>query len=88
MRTVAEIIAPETSGMDIDFEAGSTELLIADEKIQSLTISCAGNVKLLVSSANAKITANIQIHENAEKIIVPQTVINLLSESNNTNRQM
>ena len=67
--------------MNIDFQSGNVELLVEDGVIQSITISSAGSVQLLMSTAEAKISVDMQMIENAAKITVPQDVLNALFDS-------
>ncbi|MGM9538613.1 MAG: hypothetical protein ACI3VN_09820 [Candidatus Onthomonas sp.] len=74
MEAVAYAIAPETEGMDILFDSGSIHVVICHDEIQSITISCGGNVQVVLSSADVVLEAEVKFTGEGVETEIPEAV--------------
>ena len=80
MKEVAYAIAPDTAGMDIDFDNGSIQIVIRDEKIHSIKVFCNGTMKILLSDAAVSVSAEINPSDTTVEITVPDAVLEALKK--------
>lgn len=66
MASLAHAIAPETEKMDIAFTSGSLRIVMEQEKIQSAEVSLSGRVQMILSKADASITAALDFANGGE----------------------
>lgn len=78
MKSVASAIAPAAEDMDILFDSGSVRLTIMDGEIQSIQVSCSGNVKIMLSGAAVAFEAELDLSQESMDLTIPETVIQAL----------
>ncbi len=66
MKEIAATIAPASADMGVKFENGSVQILVTDERIESIRFACAGRVNILVSDVAVAFSAEFDM-EGAEK---------------------
>lgn len=77
MASLAHAIAPETEKMDIAFTSGSLRIVMAQEKIQSAEVSLSGRVQMILSRADAGITAVLDFAKGGEASLLEAVKIAL-----------
>ncbi|MGM9521758.1 MAG: hypothetical protein ACI3VB_04690 [Oscillospiraceae bacterium] len=74
MEAVAYAIAPAAEGMDILFDNGSLQVVICNDKIQSISFCCSGNVQIVLSKAAVSFEAQLEFTENETEVTIPEAV--------------
>ncbi|MGN0298006.1 MAG: hypothetical protein ACI4C1_02285 [Lachnospiraceae bacterium] len=80
MKTVVYAIAPEAEKMDITFDSGSIQVVVGDDQIQSVNISCGGNVQIVLSSADVVFEAKMEFKQDVVPTELPEAVKKTLEE--------
>ena len=65
MDAIVEVLAPDAAKLNIDFTDSRAEVVIRNDVVSELTISCGGSVKVLLTQASASITADITFTDDA-----------------------
>lgn len=66
MESLAHAIAPETGKMNITFTSGSIRVVVEQEEIQCAEVSISGSVQVVLSKADASITAALDFKKGGE----------------------
>ncbi|MGN1307867.1 MAG: GLUG motif-containing protein [Faecousia sp.] len=74
METVAYAIAPAAEGMDILFDSGSLQIVLHDDRIERITLSCTGSVQVVLSNAAVSFEAQLDFPEDMDKAALPEGV--------------
>ena len=74
MEAVAHAIAPDTKDMDLFFDAGTLQLVIRDDVIESIRVSFTGNLKLVLSDVAAGFEADLRLTDEAAAPTFPDAV--------------
>lgn len=80
MALIAEAIAPDAAQLDIHFEKGSIQLVISQEQIQSIQISCSGTQKVLAASVDVQFGAQILFRDEGTVPELPDAVKDALNK--------
>ncbi|MGM9618879.1 MAG: hypothetical protein ACI3W8_03425 [Oscillospiraceae bacterium] len=74
MRAVACAIAPGAEELDLLFDSGSLQLVLREDRLQSLAVCCGGTVQVALSSAEAAFEARMEFTEDMDAAALPETV--------------
>ncbi|MGN1004647.1 MAG: hypothetical protein ACI4O5_07385, partial [Oscillospiraceae bacterium] len=74
MEAVAHAMAPDTKDMDLFFDAGTLQLVIRDDVIESIRVSFTGNLKLVLSDVAAGFEADLRLTGEAAAPTLPDAV--------------
>ena len=74
MEAVAYAIAPEAEKLNISFESGSIQVIILDERIESVEITVSGSVQIVLSSADVSVGAKLEFYEIVGDAVIPEAV--------------
>lgn len=80
MALIADAIAPEAAQLDIHFEKGSIQLVISQEQIQSIQVTCSGTEKVLAASVDAQFGAQILFRDESTVPVLPDAVKDTLDK--------
>ncbi len=59
MAAAANVIAPDIESLDIDFTEGNLEIVLSGNDLSSITISCGGTLRLLLTDTDVSFRAVI-----------------------------
>lgn len=76
MAAAAKAIAPDIESLDIDFTEGSLEIVLSGNELSSITISCGGTLRLLLTDTGVSLSAVIT--PAGREFAVPQQVLSAL----------
>ena len=76
MSAAAKAIAPDIEALDIDFTEGSLEIVLNGNNLTSITISCGGTLRLLLTDTDVSLSAVIT--PAGREFAVPQQVLSAL----------
>lgn len=62
----AQAIAPEVKLQNVTFTAGSVELTVENDRLQSIRISCSGSVQVLLAEVQATLGADITFTQRSD----------------------
>ena len=74
MEAVAYAIAPEAEKLNISFASGSIQVIILDERIESVEITVSGSVQIVLSSADVSIGAKLEFSGDSVDATIPEVV--------------
>lgn len=74
MEAVAYAIAPEAEKLNISFASGSIQVIILDERIESVEITVSGSVQIVLSSADVSIGATLAFSGDSADATIPEAV--------------
>lgn len=80
MEAVAYAIAPAAEGMDLFLENGSLQIVIENDRIQSIEVYCSGNVQVVLSNAVVAFEARMEFAEDMAAETIPKAVKNTLEK--------
>lgn len=82
MKNVASLIAKESADMAIEFENGSLQLVIKEQKLESIRFACDGELDVLLTKVAVALSAELEIHgeENFRNYSIPEKVLEKLAE--------
>lgn len=79
MEALAYTIAPEAEDLNITFTSGSLNLTMAENTIQSIQITCAGTIDMILTQIQASIGAALTFPEENVDFTLPEAVIQTLT---------
>lgn len=74
MEAAVHAIAPATEEMDLLFDTGTLAIVIRDDVIESIRVSCTGNVQIVLSHVAAAFEAEVRFTHEAVDLSVPDAV--------------
>lgn len=80
MCDVALAIAPSAGTLDISYKQGSIQVIIRNDKIISIDLSCCGAIKVVLSNADVTFDAKMEFLDSPINIDIPQAVITTLEK--------
>lgn len=80
MEHLANAIAPATKELDTFFTDGSMQVVLKEERIESIVISCGGTLKIAQSEADISVGAQLSIRDGAS-FAVPDDALHTLKEN-------
>lgn len=80
MRAIAYGVAPELENMDIKYEVGSIQIVMAEENIKKIHLMCGGSIAILGVNTPVSIEGEIIYSQwkGQEEIVIPQVVLETL----------
>ncbi|MGM9554240.1 MAG: hypothetical protein ACI3V2_08030 [Faecousia sp.] len=79
METVAYAIAPAAEGMDVLFDSGRLQVILHNDRIERIALSCSGSVQVVLSNAEVSFEAQLEFPEGMEKAALPEGIKNSLA---------
>lgn len=79
MEAAAYAIAPAAEGMDVLFDSGSLQIVLRNDRIERIALSCSGSVQVVLSNAEVSFEAQLEFPEGMEKAALPEGVKNSLA---------
>ncbi len=76
MAAAANAIAPDIESLDIDFTEGNLEIVLSGNDLSSITFSCGGTLRLLLTDTNVSFRA--VINPARRETAIPQQVLSAL----------
>ena len=76
MAAVAGAIAPDAASLDIEFTEGTLEIVLNGDSLTSITFSCGGTLRLLLTDTNVSFRA--VINPASRETAIPQQVLSAL----------
>ena len=76
MAAVAGAIAPDAASLDIEFTEGTLEIVLNGDSLTSITVSCGGTLRLLLTDTNVSFRAVIT--PASRETAIPQQVLSAL----------
>lgn len=76
MAAVAGAIAPDAASLDIEFTEGTLEIVLNGDSLTSITFSCGGTLRLLLTDTNVSFRA--VINPARRETAIPQQVLSAL----------
>ena len=76
MAAVAGAIAPDAASLDIEFTEGTLEIVLNGDSLTSITFSCGGTLRLLLTDTNVSFRA--VINPASREAAIPQQVLSAL----------
>lgn len=74
MKAVAYAIAPEAEKLGIQFTEGQVQVTVCEDTLRTISFSCAGNLKIVLTETPVTLTAEVVFDEDAEEMTVPEKV--------------
>lgn len=78
MSSLAQTIAPDIQGQDVRFTDGSIVLTLKDGVLQTIRISCAGSVHIVLADVDVSVRCEIAAADR--DVTFPQTVLDALKK--------
>ncbi|MGM9523172.1 MAG: hypothetical protein ACI3VU_01980 [Faecousia sp.] len=79
MEAAAYAIAPAAEGMDVLFDSGGLQIILRNDRIERIALSCSGSVQVVLSNAEVSFEAQLDFPEGTEKAALPEGVKNSLA---------
>ena len=78
MKKLMEAVIPQTTGMDISYRDGSIQLVVVDDTLQSISITCGGSTKVAIVDVAVYLNVQMQLMDGNITEDLPDAVKNLL----------
>lgn len=80
MKQVADAMLPQAGEMDISFDKGSIQMVISQEQIQSVRVTCGGTAKIIAANVDVQFSADIRFRNDSSAPALPDAVKDALHQ--------
>ncbi|MGM9589084.1 MAG: hypothetical protein ACI3V0_02790 [Faecousia sp.] len=74
MKQIVDALFPQAGEMEISYGKGSIQLVICQEQIQSIQVTCGGSVKVISAQAEVQFCADIRFQDESAAPVLPDAV--------------